>query len=167
MNRAQYLETRNISVAVIDTLFDENGCESSSLTAGGGGMHMNLATHNADRDSNQLIITRVRFKCNCAQFGGGLYFYSDHDRNYSNKHLSIFTLEECFFEGNKAHTGSAVHITPNVFQRLSSGILLTPTFKNCIFFNNTVMMNVKAANHTQTTLALKGHKRATLPCIGQ
>ena len=130
--------TRNVSVRVEHSLFEENGCNPSNPTASGGGIQAYYITHNETNfHSNQIIILNVTFIRNCAQFGGGLYFYSD--REIHAKESNIFNVEECRFEGNRAHTGSAVDITPNVFQRLTSGILTVPIFRDCIFTNNTVI----------------------------
>ena len=146
MSRPRESQTRNISIMVIDCLFEENGCNS---TASGGGMHVNFDTHSSsDLDSSQFVIQRVKFINNCALFGGGLYLYSEY-KSSTDQAKNTVTIEKCLFERNKAHTGSAVDITPNVFQRLSSGILSTPTFKDCSFSNNTVTVNNQS--HAQTT----------------
>ena len=101
--------------------------------------------------SNQFIIFNVTFINNCAaQFGGVLYFYSDQEINAEES--NTFNIEECRFEGNCAHTGSAVDITPNVFQRLTSGVLTTPVFKNCEFTSNTVIINFE----TNSTSSIDG-----------
>ena len=101
-------------------------------------------------NSNQFAIHNVTFKRNCAQFGGGLYFYSYYESNSDQSNAII--IEESTFEGNRAHTGSAVDITPNVFQRHSSGILTTPVFKDCIFSSNTVTLDYSFQKDiTQTT----------------
>ena len=144
--------TRNMSVRVEHSLFEENGCSSSNPTASGGGILINFDSHNKTNfHSNQFIIHNVTFIKNCAQFGGGLYFYSDHERN--TKESNAFIVEECRFEGNSAHTGSAIDITPSVFERLMRGILTTPVFRDCMFTNNTVIVNFET-NRTQTTYGI-------------
>ena len=147
-----YLITRNMSVRVEHSQFEENGCSQSNPTASGGGIQVYFDTHNKTNfHSNQFILYNVTFIKNCAQFGGGLYFYSDHEINAEES--NTFNIEECRFESNRAHTGSAVDITPNVFERLTSGILTTPVFKNCVFTNNTVIINFET-NRTQTTYGI-------------
>ena len=149
---ASYSVTRNMSVRVEHSLFEENGCNPSNPTASGGGIQVYFDTHNRTNfHSNQFIIHNVTFIKNCAQFGGGLYFYSDHEVNAQES--NTLNIEECSFEGNRAHTGSAVDITPNVFERLTSGILTTPVFKNCVFTSNTVVVNFEI-NRTQTTYGI-------------
>ena len=145
-------ETRNISLMVEASLFKENGYNCSNSTVSGGGIHINFATHDRTKFySNHVVIFDVNFFNNCAQFGGGLYFYSDLDR--STDQSNTIDVEQCIFKRNKAHTGSAVDITPNVFQRLSSGIRTTPVFRDCTFVNNTVYVNFHA-NRTQTTYGI-------------
>ena len=144
--------TRNITVRVEASVFEENGCGPSNTTISGGGMHVSFATqHRANIILNHIYIRDVNFKDNCAHFGGGLYFYSDVERsiNLSN----TITVEECTFEGNSAHTGSAVDITPNVFQRFSNGIRTTPIFRDCRFMHNTIKVNFQAG-HIQTTYGI-------------
>ena len=63
-------------------------------------------------------------------------------------------MEDCRFEGNRAHTGSAVDITPNVFERMTSGILTVPVFKDCVFTNNTVTGVNFVTSHIQTTYGI-------------
>ena len=145
MSLPQESKIENISVIVINSLFEENGCNS---TASGGGMHINLGSlSSSEFDSSQLVIHEVKFINNCALFGGGLYLYSDY-KTCTKQAKSTIIIERCLFELNKAHTGSAVDITPNVFQRLSSGILSTPTFKDCMLLRNTVMANNQYAQRT-------------------
>ena len=149
---ASYSVTSNLSVRVEHSLFEENGCSPFNPTASGGGIQMNFDTHNKTNfHSNQFIIYNVTFVRNCAQFGGGLYFYSDREVNADES--NTLNIDKCRFEGNRAHTGSAVDITPNVFERLISGILITPVFKNCDFISNTVIINFEV-NRTQTTYGI-------------
>ena len=145
-------ETRNVSFRLENSIFEGNGCSSSNPAASGGGASFNFASHNRTNfDSNRFVLFNVTFKNNCAHFGGGLYFYSEH---LANAALSnTFNVEKCNFIGNSAHAGSAVDITPNVFERLSNGILTIPVFKDCTFSNNTVIINFQP-NRTQTTYGI-------------
>ena len=63
--------------------------------------------------SDKIIVVNVKFIGNCTQFSGGLYFYSDREIDAVGS--NTFNVEECRFEGNCAHAGSAVDITPNGF----------------------------------------------------
>ena len=153
------LETTNISVSVENSLFEGDGCNLSggNVTASGGGMSINfLSRKKPTFHSNNFAIRNVTFKKNCAWFGGGLYFYSDPEVAMKQT-LSAVEVEGCTFEGNRAHTGSAIDITPNVFQRLSltKGALTTPVFKNCTFINNSVQINYCADQaNSQTTYGI-------------
>ena len=145
-------ETRNITVRVEASVFEENGCGPSNTTTSGGGMHVSFATQrSANIILNDVYIHNVNFTNNCAHFGGGVYFYSDVEKsiNLSNS----ITVEECTFEGNSAHTGSAVDITPNVFRRFSNGIQITPIFRDCRFMHNTIRANFQAGR-IQTTYGI-------------
>ena len=144
--------TRNITVTVEASVFEGNGCGLSNSTISGGGMHVSFATQDrANIKLNHVFIRDVNFKNNCAHFGGGLYFYSDLERSINQS--NTITVEECIFEGNSAHTGSAVDITPNVFQRLSSGIRTTPVFRDCQFLYNTIKVNYQVGRF-QTTYGI-------------
>jgi hypothetical protein len=140
------LETSNITVLVTveNSWFEENGCNSfagNNMTASGGGISINFASKKSTfHSNNKFIIYNVSFVNNCALFGGGLYFYSEREVAMLRNTVEI---EDCTFDGNHAHTGSAVDITPNVFQRfaLIKGTLTTPVFKNCAFVNNSVQLN--------------------------
>ena len=147
-----YAETRNMSVRVENSLFEENGCSSSNLAASGGGASLDFSSHNKTNfDTNKYVLYNVTFYKNCAEFGGGLYFYSEY---LDNAALSnTIDIEKCTFIGNHAHTGSAVDITPNVFERLLDGIFTTPVFRDCMFSNNEVRVNFKV-NHNQTTYGI-------------
>ena len=145
-------ETRNITVRVEASVFEENGCGPSNTTISGGGIHVSFATQrSANIVLNHIYIRDVNFTNNCAHFGGGVYFYSDIEKsiNLSNS----ITVEGCTFEGNSAHTGSAVDITPNVFRRFSNGIRITPIFRDCRFMHNTIRANFQAGR-IQTTYGI-------------
>ena len=148
--------TRNVSVEVHSSVFEENGCDNSSFTASGGGIHINFATPiETNLELNNIVIVNVQFEGNCAHFGGGLYFYSNVNKNTSE--TNTINIAECLFKGNRAHTGSAVDITPNVFERVSSGTRIIPTFRDCIFFYNIVKINPRSASqheNAQTTYGI-------------
>ena len=141
--------TINITVRVEASVFEENGCGPSNSTVSGGGMHVNFASQRrANIELNHVFIHDTSFKHNCAHFGGGLYFYSDIERSVNQSNTII--VEECTFEGNSAHTGSAVDITPNVFQRFSSGVRPIPVFRDCRFTHNAIKVNFQTGR-IQTT----------------
>ena len=150
----QYSKTRNVTVSLESCSFRENGNSDSKLTVSGGGMHVNFASESQDTssfESNHISMYGVHFSQNHAHFGGGLYFYSDLDRNQSN----TIHIEKCMFKENMAHTGSAVDITPNVFQRSIRGYKTTPLFRDCEFFYNKVSNNNNfQLDRSQTTYGI-------------
>ena len=154
------LETRNITVTVENSLFEGNGCDSTghNMTASGGGMSINFSSKKKSTfHSNKFIIRNVTFAKNCALFGGGMYFYSDHEVTMTAALPNMVEIESCTFVGNRAHTGSAVDITPHVFQRLAlvKGTLIIPLFRNCSFISNSVRLNHLAEKaHDQETYGI-------------
>lgn len=143
---------KNVSARVEHSLFEENGCNNSDISNNlktiGGGMYINFQ-HNSDTfNSNRFTVVDVIFKNNCAQYGGGLRF-SSCPKNHVD-HSNLVEIHNCKFECNNAHIGSAVDITPNVFQRLSGGLLITPVFVSCKFLQNKVMKNINSAQMQAT-----------------
>ena len=159
-NKDVDLEASNVTVAVENSLFENNGCNfsaGSNMTASGGGVSINFASNKSTFHSNKFIIHHVIFVNNCALFGGGLYFYSERKLAIKEGSPNTVEIENCTFESNQAHTGSAVDITPNVFQRLAliKGTLTIPVFKNCTFVNNSVKLNNGAEKvHNQKTYGI-------------
>ena len=129
------IEARNISVVVEDSVFEANGCNPDIPSGSGGGVHLNFNTVNKQRLSlSRFHLVNVKFSNNCAELGGGAYFFSDHRE--SNEDGNALTFENCTFNGNQAHTGNAIDLTLNIFDRLADGFLLTPTIKDCRFLSN-------------------------------
>ena len=129
------IEARNISVVVEDSLFEANGCNSDTPSGSGGGVHLNYNTVNKQRLSlSRFHLVNVKFSNNCAELGGGAYFFSDHRQ--SNEDRNALFFENCTFTGNQAHTGNAIDLALDIFDRLADGFLLIPTIKNCCFLSN-------------------------------
>ena len=136
----------NVFVTVEHSLFEDNGAGLVNLTGSAGGLLINLERINPN-SSHKVVIHNVTFRGNVAQFGGGLFFYSDVDSYKSAvKQTNIVTIDKCTFENNTAHTGAAVDITPNVFQRMRTGVLTTPVFRDCNFSNNNIQVNNQMGN---------------------
>ena len=139
-------EATNITVAVRDSVFEANGCSSEKPTGSGGGALLSFYTLNRQKlSSSQFHFFNVNFSNNCAELGGGVYFFSDHRESRNDLNSLIF--ECCMFSNNRAHTGTAIDLTPNIFDRLSDGFLLIPELKDCRFLFN---INVRSLN-TETT----------------
>ena len=144
-------KTVNVSVNIDDSQFRHNGCRKSHSEYAhfGGGAYLSLQEVSAIENCH-IRLTRVEFVENCAQYGGGVYYYSDRSEHSlvsdSTKNSAVF--DECCFHNNTAHIGSAVDMTPNIFQKLSSGYSIVPTFKNCEFLANNVFINHKKFNNS-------------------
>ena len=142
-----------VFVRVEHSLFEDNGVDLANLIGNAGGLLIDLKRTNPNSNHN-VVIHNVTFRGNVAQFGGGLYFYSDVDSYKSAaKQTNIVTIDKCTFENNTAHTGAAVDITPHVFQRMRTGVLTTPLFRDCIFSNNNIQVN-NQINSAQTTFGI-------------
>ena len=151
----------NITVTVKNSLFEANGCSSENQTGLGGGAHLSFNTLNRQNLSqSKFYFTNVTFTGNCAAIGGGVYFFSDHRE--SKKELNSLVFENCTFIKNKAHIGTALALTPDIFDRLADGFLLVPSFNNCRFISN-VYIRYKRAFGTGTlyssqyTIKFTGH----------
>ena len=140
--------TENVTVILEDCMFERNGCNEFSATGLGGGAHLTFNTFNRPKlNSSKYILTNVSFIDNCAELGGGVYFFSNHEQNPLTMQQTLL-FDKCTFMHNHAHTGSAVDITPNIFDRFTSGFLVVPVFRDCIFADNTVVVN---SQNLQTT----------------
>ena len=129
------IEARNISVIVEDSLFEANGCNPDTPTGSGGGAHLNFNTVNKQRLSlSRFHLVNVNFSNNCAELGGGAYFFSDHRESKEDNNALLF--ENCTFTGNQAHTGNAIDLALSIFDRLADGFLLVPIIRDCRFLSN-------------------------------
>ncbi len=129
------IEARNISVLIEDSKFEANGCSPDTPTGSGGGVHLNFNTVNKQRLSlSRFHLVNVNFSNNCAELGGGAYFFSDHRESKEDSNALLF--ENCTFTGNQAHTGNAIDLTLSIFDRLADGFLLVPIIKDCRFLSN-------------------------------
>ena len=124
-------------VFVDNTHFTGNGCPKTptDVIGIGGGAH--LSFENLGRRWTKYFInfTNATFKSNCAELGGGAYFFSDRSRTESINHIKF---EDCEWTMNYAHKGSAIDITSNVFKRAQAGYLPKPVFRRCSFTHNSV-----------------------------
>ena len=141
--------TGNITVIVKDSLFEANGCSSGNQTGHGGGAHLCFNTLNRQSiiSYNKIYFANVTFSRNCAAIGGGVYFFSGHRKTRNKLNSLIFV--NCTFIENKAHIGTALVLTPDIFDRLTDGFLLVPNFTNCQFISN-VHIQSKTAFSTGT-----------------
>ena len=130
-----------------------NGCYKSNTTyytgfGGGANLVFSTSMTRSGLSNNHYYLRNVTFIENCAQVGGGVYYYSYSGRSEEiNTNSMIF--DDCTLAQNKAHLGSAVAMTPNTFHKLTSGYKVMPTFKNCQFYRNNV--SVKFSHSTYQT----------------
>ena len=151
----------NISIVITDSWFKDNGgyggcrddpCSTNECTQFGGGVYFSWSKLIEDC---HYQLTRVHFFNNRAQYGGGVYYYSDRNsrRSVSTKNSVLF--DNCSFDHNRAHVGSAIDMTPSIFHKLSSEYSIVPTFKNCHFLENCVFSTTnRSKQYTWSTQGL-------------
>ena len=128
-------------ITIKNSWFELNGCsneEEEVKTRIGGGAHLSYnLIKSLNSTGNEYNLWNVSFIENCAEHGGGVYFFS-HRHDSSNNSL---LFDNCMFERNRAHTGSAIDVTPSSFVKLSTGHTTVPLFRNCSFLENAVFPN--------------------------
>lgn len=104
----------NISVIVLDSSFEENGCGITTSAYSGGGANFNLdAFNNLNSTSNYVILRRVNFSSNCAEIGGGIYFSSGHE-DHTSEDINSFIIDSSAFIDNRGYVGSAIGMMPSI-----------------------------------------------------
>ena len=141
------LTISKITVAIENSLFEFNGCNDSKNTSIGGGIHLSYQLINSTGCEYKLW--NVNFTDNCAEFGGGAFFYSDRHNSKNNSLL----FESCTFERNKAHMGSAIDMTPSSSMKLSTNLAIVPVFRDCSFLENRVFINLESLKAQRTSAA--------------
>ena len=151
MYRKNFLNISNITVKVTDSLFRQNGCMPSKYTVFGGGMYLRIESGNgAGITNSHFILRNVTFLGNCAELGGGVYYYSHHDKQHPDYSHNSMLLENSTFEKNKAHAGSALVMVPDIFLKKYRGYTIVPEFRNCRFLNNSVIAKKNWTQWNQT-----------------
>ena len=154
-------EVTNITVEVIDSLFNLNGCSGTNFTYFGGGAYFIFLNASSISDSH-FLVKNVSFINNCAQYGGGIYYSSDRsEKAFKDSTRNTILLDNCTLKHNKAHMGSAVDINPTVFQKLLTGYTVYPTFRNCYFLGNYVVVNDTQRNGVNQKTAGLGTIRSS------
>ena len=130
-----------------NSIFTRNGCQG--VPGVGGGVYLSfegLSKFDDHQTNYSMFIEHVRFQSNCAHLGGGAYFFSDRsDKSNSNNKI---LFDNSTWSNNRANTGSAVDLGPNVFKRAAMGFLPTPEFRDCMFFHNIIGNYNESANNT-------------------
>ena len=136
-------ETQNITVKIIDTLFQGNGYggenNSDKHAEFGGGLHITFTRLDSITvggiSDTSYHLQNVNFINNYAELGGAVFHFSYREKweNFSNTNFMRF--DNCTFSSNQAHMGSAVAMVPYIFQKLSSWFpnFLIVTFQEILF----------------------------------
>lgn len=144
---AANMMTRNVSLRVIDSLFQDNGCKETSQ---GGGMYIQFDDSSETFELSEFVIRGVNFTGNCAEFGGGLKLFSFPKRRET--FLNKIEAKDCIFISNVAHAGSALDITSTNSHSFAKCFLVIPVIKDCTFSRNSVRPN--KYNNTRATYGI-------------
>ena len=150
VGRTELIITK-IVVIVENSVFELNGCNKTKNNQWhariGGGVYINYySMKSLDNSGSEYHFQNVNFTKNCAELGGGVYFFSF--RQATNNSLEF---EHCRFEKNRAHIGSAVDLTPNNFVKLTTGEIPVPVFRNCTFLGNNALYGIDSSNTQRAT----------------
>ena len=153
---AKSKDTRqNIAFEIRDSLFERNGCGHEAIkrnTYFGGGAYFSFATYRdgALITNGHYLVRNVSFIGNCAELGGGVFYYSNRGkRGYNDNEDNSMVFDKCTFRRNQAHIGSAIEMSTNTFFKQTTGYAIVPMFKNCSFWGNFVFIN--QSRNVQTT----------------
>lgn len=143
------LTITKVSVAIENSLFESNGCDNTTNSSLGGGIH--LSYHWIDSTGCEYKLWNVNFTNNCAEFGGGAFFYFDRQSTEENSLL----FDSCTFEKNNAHIGSAIDMASrsSTLLRHSKNLATVPVLKDCIFLENHVFINFESQEAPRTAAA--------------
>ena len=79
----------------------------------------------------------VNFISNMADFGGGISIYST--KTFKMEQSTLVTFQNCLWQENFGHYGSAISLLPNAWNLYDHGYLPTPVFNNCTIKSNYVL----------------------------
>ena len=136
-------KTQNVTVEIIDTFFLWNGYRGSTdnRTGLGGGLHISFSNIVGGITSyTHYRVQNVNFSNNHAELGGAVFYHSYRGREETFNRVNSILFDDCKFNCNRAHIGSAIAMTPYVFQKLSNGFIVVPKFLNCNFSRNSVFV---------------------------
>ena len=135
-------ESHNNSVIIQNSTFTENGCQGGS-GIGGGALFGYMYTYKFDGsglhkgNDNNINITDVIFRENCAEGGGGgTAVYSSYSKYRKSTNTIVFS--NCSWIANKARVGAAIDVSPQIADRLSGGQLPPIELTDCEFIDNRV-----------------------------
>lgn len=137
-------EIRNVTLEIRNSLFAQNGCDHAQNAYFGGGAHLSFVTdfEEAVITDSHYLVRNVSFIENCAELGGGVFYYSGRSKQGFNDNMdNSMVFDNCTFKCNQAHIGSAVDLAPSMFFKLVTGFTIDPIFKNCRFLENIIFVN--------------------------
>ena len=149
-----------VEILIENSKFEFNGCTNSNNTRIGGGAHLSyISLKITTSDGIKYTFYNVEFTKNCAELGGGMFILSTRYNSTDN----LIMFDNCKFEKNEAHTGSAIDLIPSSFVT-TTGYTLFPVFRNCTFLENVAIINSDSTGEQMT--AGIGTLYATLYNIG-
>ena len=128
----------NNTIIIRNTTFINNKC----INGGGGGMKVSFLSYLDNTSSTQLQVLNCHFISNIAKTnGGGLSIISSKESEISKLKDQLenrIEFRDCVWRNNEAVLGSAIDLTPGVWDVLGNGLLPVPMFENCRFENNSI-----------------------------
>ena len=133
-------KTKGIRVTIVDTKFIKNGCDDNGeIKQGlGGAAHLTFDSYlsKSHITNSHYVIENVHFEENCAELGGGINHISGKQSFHGDPRFNSMIFENCSFERNKAHVGSAVFLGASIDRRMSIGQSIIIKFSDCMFSLN-------------------------------
>jgi len=133
----------NNTIIVRNTNFTNNKC----TMGGGGGMKLSFLSYRGHISYNQVQVMDCHFINNTAKTnGGGLAIVSSRESKISNikNHLdNTIEFHDCVWRDNMAELGSAIDMSPGIWDVLGNGLFPVPSFKNCRFESNSISKSVR------------------------
>ena len=141
-----------ITITVENSEFTSNECNCDNTVTGiGGGVHLSDNLVKSSKASGREYRFRnVKFIRNSAELGGGVFVFSYRTNSGDNS----LQFDNCTFENNEAHIGSAVDLVPSSFVTISDRHTIVPMFRNCLFLENEVRVHHLDSNKTQSTAGI-------------
>ena len=142
---------QNNNISVYNTAFVNNYCTGNTGSSGGGLVvsvmfYADSQVYGLIPSNNSFSCTRCNFTRNRANYmGGGTGIYAAKDTS-SPSSLSNITFVSCNWRENTSPIGSAVSITPGIWDYTSQGFLPVPQFINCTFESNKAIQELPSLN---------------------
>jgi hypothetical protein len=78
-----------------------------------------------------------------------MYYFSDRSEQMPID--TTVSFDDCHFEHNRAHVGSAVDFTPDIYVKQLTGHSTVPMFRNCKFWDNCVFCFIQRERWSNTS----------------